>query len=181
MKKLFLSSLFAGYELHVIDQEDVDRSVSLAENLGLIIAITNCIDEFVHEPLQREIGNLQLGIRLLDCVARGLDKMGLAQSDTPVKIKGVVCLPGRFGDRQRRGMGKPVARCHNETPECVFLVQRCGGNVRGLWFLDWLSTLALFLSRVTIRGVNRFAAQIQSRSHSCALGCSPFDSATFEF
>src|ERR1700686_628632 len=56
--------------------------------------------------------------------------MGLSQTNAAVQIERVVGLPRRFSDSLSRGVGKSVARRYDEPGERVFLVQRCGRNVR---------------------------------------------------
>src|SRR5882762_2493781 len=47
MKKLFLSTFFAGYELDIINKQHIDGSITLSETLSSVI--TNRANQFVHE------------------------------------------------------------------------------------------------------------------------------------
>jgi hypothetical protein len=53
VEELFLGALLAGQELDVVDQEEVDRAVPLAELRGLVVADRG--DQVVGELLARQV------------------------------------------------------------------------------------------------------------------------------
>ena len=63
MEELFLSSFLAGEKLNVVHQKHVDVSVLVSKTYRLIVS--DCIDQFVHESLRRQIGQSKIGIALL--------------------------------------------------------------------------------------------------------------------
>src|SRR5262249_47347166 len=104
VEKLFLCSLFAGDELHIINQQNIDAAVPLAKRVRLVVAETNCANQFIHEPFERKIsdsrGWISGGYRMTDC----LKKMSLSQTHTTVEIERVVSLARRLRYRHRRGV-----------------------------------------------------------------------------
>ena len=63
VEELFLSSLLAGHELDIVHQQHINRTILFPKCLRLIVA--NSVDQFVHEPLRRQIGQSKIGIALL--------------------------------------------------------------------------------------------------------------------
>src|ERR1700694_3219671 len=104
MKELFLSAPLAGDKLNIIDEKNVYRPIAFAENLRLVIPVPYRIDKFVHEALERKIGDLKFGVSPLDCMAGGLDQMGLTKTNTTIKIQWVISLSWSLGNGLRRGM-----------------------------------------------------------------------------
>ena len=87
--------------------------------MRLVVTIPNCIDEFIHEPLQRHIRHRQVWVGLSDRVTRCLNQMGLTQAHTTVKVKRVVSPAGHLGDRFGRGVSESVAGTNNKALERV--------------------------------------------------------------
>ena len=52
-----------------------------------------------------------------------MHKMGLPSPTPPSYKEGIVDLPGRFGHRERRGMGKVIVAADNEGVKCIFRIQ----------------------------------------------------------
>ena len=67
-----------GEELDVVDEQHVDRSIALAEIEDAIVA--DRVDHLVHEPLGRDVGELQIAIVLQHVVPDGVHQMRLAQT-----------------------------------------------------------------------------------------------------
>src|ERR1700730_10675011 len=76
VKELFLRTLFAGNELNIINQQNVNRTIAFEKKLGLVVSIPDCIYQFVHEALKRQVRDLQLRVRFLYCMTSGLNQMG---------------------------------------------------------------------------------------------------------
>src|SRR5215813_15161624 len=98
MKELFLSSFLTSDELHIIDQEHINRSISLPKNMSLVVAIPYRIDEFIHEAFQRQIRHVEVRIGILDRVAGCLNEVGLSQSNSAIQVKWIVGLSRRLSD-----------------------------------------------------------------------------------
>ena len=122
VEEFFLRALLAGKELDIVDHQDVDRPVFLAEEFGL--ALLDGADDLVGELLTRDVEHAHLGVVLQHAVADGVHEMCLAEADAAVHEKRVVDLAWRFGNGHGGRMGKAVrAACH-ERLEGVLRVQR---------------------------------------------------------
>ena len=122
VEELFLRALLAGEELDIVDHQDVDGPVLLAEELGL--AFLDGADDLVGELFTRDIEHAHLGVVLQHAVADGVHEVGLAEADAAVHEERVVDLARRFGDGHGRRMGKAVRAAGHEGFEGVLRVQR---------------------------------------------------------
>src|ERR1043165_4477867 len=96
VEKLFLSSLLTRDELNVVDEKDIDTAITLTKGVGLVVAISDCANQFVHEPFKREIGNPKRRVNSSNRVTDCLNEMSFPKSHTAVKIERVVCLTRRL-------------------------------------------------------------------------------------
>ena len=62
VEELGLRALFAREKLDVVDEQHIDRSIALAKIDDAIVA--DRVDHLVHEPLGRDVGQLQIAIVL---------------------------------------------------------------------------------------------------------------------
>ena len=122
VEEFFLRALLAGEELDIVDHQDVDGPVLLAEELGL--AFLDGADDLVGELLTRDIEHAHLGVVLQHAVADGVHEVGLAEADAAVHEERVVDFARRFGDGHGRRMGKAVRAAGHEGLEGVLRVQR---------------------------------------------------------
>ncbi len=117
VEELLLDPLLAGEELHVVDQEDIDMPVALAE-FGQAVLLQR-LDELVGEFLGGQVGDAGIGLlrRMacpIACIRWVLPEPGLA-----VDEQGVVGLRGGLGHGQRRGVGHLVVGSDDKCVERV--------------------------------------------------------------
>ena len=90
MKELFLSALFLGEELNIIDEQYVDIAELIAEAGHLVIA--QRVDHFVGELLAGEIANRSLRLVLLHHVPDRLHQVSFTHTDSSIKEERVISL-----------------------------------------------------------------------------------------
>jgi hypothetical protein len=73
MEELFLEPLLVRDELDVVDEQDIDVSVSLTEQRGGVVA--NRLDVLVHERLGRDVANSMMLVVLVDVMTNGIQQM----------------------------------------------------------------------------------------------------------
>ena len=88
MEELLLETLFAFHELDVVNQENINFSISTLERCGGVGS--NCIDVFVQERFGRDIPHLVMRVMVMHICADGMQKVGLAESRRAVNEKRVV-------------------------------------------------------------------------------------------
>ncbi len=88
VEELLLGAFLAGDELDVVDQQDVDAPVALAELLGLLSA--DRVDELVGELLARRVGDPLLRVARQDRVPDGVHQVRLAEATAAVDEQGVI-------------------------------------------------------------------------------------------
>ncbi len=109
VKKLFLGALFAGQELDVIDQQQIDIAEALTE-AGHAVML-DAVDQLIGELLAGNVADRKVGAVLLHLVPDGLHQVGLAHSHSTVEEQRVVGLGRPLGDCQRGGVRKLIAGC----------------------------------------------------------------------
>ena len=104
VEELFLRSVLAGEELHVVDQQDVDGAVlvpELAHARG-----GDRADDLVRELLRREIDDPLARETVVDLVPDRVHQVGLAQAHTSIQEERVVAVARSLGHRLRRRVGE---------------------------------------------------------------------------
>jgi hypothetical protein len=81
VEELLLDALLAGEEVDVVDEQDVDLAVALAE-LGERILLDG-VDELVGELLRREVGRPSRGVVAEDLVAHACMRWVLPRPVSP--------------------------------------------------------------------------------------------------
>jgi hypothetical protein len=109
VEELFLGALLAGEELDVVDEQDVDGAVLVAEAGHLVVA--DGVDHLVGELFAGDVADGGVGLAALDEVADGLHEVGLAHADAAVEEERVVGLGGALGDGLRARHGRTGCRC----------------------------------------------------------------------
>ena len=103
MEKFLLRALLAGDELHVIEQQQIDHAVLVAE--GLHVGLLDGGDELVREILALYIYNAEFRMRAAQHICNRVHQMGLAQTRVAVDEERVVfrrrALRDRIGRRVR--------------------------------------------------------------------------------
>jgi hypothetical protein len=117
VEELFLRALLAGDELDVVEEQRIHGAVPVAERLHLVVADRG--NELGHEGLGRHVDDFQIGPRLAELVADGLDQMGLAEAGAAVDEERVERAGGVFGDRLRGGVRELVGTADDERGEAV--------------------------------------------------------------
>src|SRR5581483_4953702 len=106
VEELFLRPLFAGEELDVVDEEDVDAAVPLAELLALLSA--DGVDELVRELLARRVGDALLRMTPRHGVTDRVHEMRLAEPRAPVDEERVVRMTRALRHGERGGAADAV-------------------------------------------------------------------------
>ena len=88
MKELRLRSFLPGEELDVIDEQDVDAAVALAEVEDAVVPYR--VDHLVHEPLGRDVGQLERLEVIEHVVPDRMHEVRLAQTHAAVNEQRVV-------------------------------------------------------------------------------------------
>ena len=119
VEDLFLRGLRSRQELHVVDEQDVDRAVALAEaaRAGAAILGADRVQQIVGEGLAGDVEHAGVGIASDDGVADGMQEMGLAQADAAVDEQRVIGVSRRLADAQGGGVGEPVGGPDDEALE----------------------------------------------------------------
>ncbi|MDT4849219.1 hypothetical protein FQZ97_833340 [compost metagenome] len=90
VEEFFLRALFVGEELHVVDQQQIQRVVTLLELVEGLALVG--LDHIRHKLLGVDVENLGLWTIGQQVVADGVHQVGLAQADAAVDEQRVVEL-----------------------------------------------------------------------------------------
>src|ERR1700680_1075145 len=82
MEELTLRALLPGDELHVVDEQHVDGSITLPEIDDPIVA--HSVDHLVHESLGRDVGELEVAIVPQHVMTDSMHQVRLAETDAAV-------------------------------------------------------------------------------------------------
>jgi hypothetical protein len=105
VEELLLGPIFAGQELDVVDEQDVDGAVPVAEVVGLVLLDGR--DHLVGEFLRGDVGDLgRTPVALAHGMADGVHEMGLAQTHAAVEEERVVGLARGVGHRAAGGVSE---------------------------------------------------------------------------
>ena len=115
MEELVLDLLLAGYELHVVHQQQIGFPVFGPEFAAP--AGPDQLDELVDEVVALDIDDLGVAVVFADDVGNGVQQVGLAQAGVTVDQQGVVVLGGMLRHRHGGGIGQLVAGAHHEGIE----------------------------------------------------------------
>ena len=126
VEELGLRAFLAGDELDVVDEQHVDAAVALAEIEHAVVA--DRVDHLVHEPLGRDVGQLQMTVVLQHVVADRVHQMRLAETHAAVDEQRVVGARRRFRDGAARRVRELIRRADDEGVEGVTRIQP-----RGSW------------------------------------------------
>ena len=100
-------------------------AVALLEPLDALVA--ERVDEVVHERLARDVADGEIPRVLRRRTVRSPAGGASFRARCPVDEERVVCLRGRFRDRERRGVREAVRRADHEGVERVLLAHLEGG------------------------------------------------------
>ena len=117
VKELLLGALFAGQELDVVDEEQIDVSVAFLEiNRSLE---SDRVDQLVHERFGADVQSPEAREMPGDFMTDGMHQVGLPQTDPAVDVERVISARRLIRDGGCGGMGELIARAHDERVECV--------------------------------------------------------------
>src|SRR3954447_26000119 len=88
LEELFLCPLFVGQEVYVVDHQDIDRAVALAEQRHAVE--TDRVDQLVDKLLSRQISHTQLRLILLELMTDSVEEMSFAKADAGMENERVV-------------------------------------------------------------------------------------------
>ena len=120
MEKFFLSLFFFVEKLNIIDEQDVNRAVFLAESFR--ISFDDGINKFVGKFFTRYVENAHIGIIADDLVADGVHEVGFAKADAAVHKERIIDGTGRFRYGERRCVCEAVGITNNEFIEGIVRV-----------------------------------------------------------
>ena len=129
MEKLRLSALFACNELHIVDEQHVDRAIAFAKIDNPIVP--DSVDHLVHEPLGRDVRQLQIAIVLENVLPDRVHQMCFSQPHAAVDEQGVVGARRRFRHGTACGMSELVRRADDERVEGVAGIETRRSRDRG--------------------------------------------------
>ncbi len=115
VKELLLGPGLALEELDVVEEQDVDVAEARLEALGL--AAAEGAEELVREGLAGRAADGQARVVGEQEARDRAQQVGLADSRRTADEERVVGLRGHLGDRQRGGVGEPVAVADDELVE----------------------------------------------------------------
>ena len=132
VEELGLRSLLAREELDVVHEQDVNAAVPLAKIQDAIV--THRVDHLVHEPLGRDVRQLQALQMVCDVMSDRVHQMRLAQPHATVNEERVVGTRRRFRDGAAGGMRELIRRSDDERVERVARAQ-ASERIRGVGVL----------------------------------------------
>ena len=121
MEELLLSLLFAGDELHVVNQEQVRLAVLFPHFGGFVGTFLNGADQLVGQLIALDVGNAGIGIVAADDIGDGVDQMGLSKTGITVDQQGVIVLGGMVRNCLGSGVGQLVAGTDHKGIEGEFI------------------------------------------------------------
>ena len=128
VKKLGLGPFFSSQKLNVVDQQHVDGSIPLSEVDHTVVAYG--VDHLVHEPLGRDVGELQVPIVLQDVLADSVHQVRFSQTHAAVDEQRVVGTRRSFGHGATRCVRELIRRADDERVEGVAGIQARGARLR---------------------------------------------------
>ena len=122
VKKFFLRAVAPGEKVNVINHQQIDMPVAMAEILH--VPIFNRQHELVDKRVAGQIENARVGLPLQHLLADALQQVTFSQSHAAVNKKRVVGLTWLLGNRQRGRMRQPIARAGDKVVENVVWIER---------------------------------------------------------
>ncbi len=121
MKKFLLGAFFPGQKLNIVDQQDIDAAILVAEINRFIVA--DGIDQFIGKLLRRGIHDLELRIMLQGVMPDSVHQMCFSQPNASINEKRVVSLGNRLGHGQRGGVSETVAVSNHKCFKNIFRIE----------------------------------------------------------
>ena len=121
IEKFFLCRDFAADELDVVDHQDVDRAVALAECIWS--SLLNSVNEFVCKLLTGNIKHAAIRMVLQSTVADSVHEMRFSKTDAPIDEEWIVDFAGVVGYRHGGGVCKAVRTAGNKGFKRILWVE----------------------------------------------------------
>ena len=121
VKERFLSLSFALQKLDVVNEQDVDVSVTGLKSRTTVIS--DGIDEVVREFFRTDVLHADGRVQAFGIVADGVKEMCLTQTRFTVDKQRVVCLCRRLGDCDRGRVREAIRSSDHEAIERVFGIE----------------------------------------------------------
>ena len=93
VEEFFLRSIFVGEELHIVNQQQIQRVVTLFELVKRLALVG--FNHIRDELLCMDVENFGIGLVFQQFAANGVHQMGLAQTDAAIDEQWVVHVPRR--------------------------------------------------------------------------------------
>ena len=115
MEELLLRTLFTDNELNIVDQENVDVAIFLAE-LGHchVVAVTNGVDQFICKVFAGNVENFGFRIVLQYKMSNRMHQMRLSKSDSCIQVQRVVDFTRRFRDCEGGSVCEHIISAHDK-------------------------------------------------------------------
>ena len=126
VKELFLRSFATGKELNVVDDQHVDASHPLLELAHAVAG--DRVDQAIRERVGADELNTLRGVAFDDCVADGVDEMGLTEPHASEYEKWIVQRSRATGDGDGGRARELIVRSNDETGKVVSRDQSAGAR-----------------------------------------------------
>ena len=129
IEKLFLGAVFVGKELHIVNEEQVERVVVVFELVkGLALVGFHHIRD---KLLGMDVQHLGVGLVEQQLVAHSMHQMGFAQAHPAVNEQGVVELTRHIGHMHGGGAGHAVGRALHQRVKAQAAVEAILESIEG--------------------------------------------------
>jgi hypothetical protein len=133
VEELFLCAVLVGKELHIVDQQQIQRVVAVLEFVKSLALVG--LNHIRNKLFGVDVENFGVGPVLQQLVAHGVHQVGLAQADAAVDEQRVVQMPRHAGHMHGGGARHAVGRALHQGVEgergIESTAQRLGGVVLG--------------------------------------------------
>jgi len=167
VEELFLSLFLAFEKLDVVDQKDVDVTVTVSEVVGLVVL--DRVDELVGEGLARDVNDLSFGICRNHAVTDRVHEVRFPQTYTAVQEERIVSAAGRLRHRLGGGVREPVALADDEGFKRIAPVQLARATLGGAERPAGRGFERLVTARLDDHEARLYASQGQQRSAVLSL------------
>jgi hypothetical protein len=121
VEELLLGALLVGQVVDVVDQEEVDVAVAVAE--GLEVALLDGGDEVVGEGFAAQVEDRAVRVAAERLVGDGLEEVRLAEPHGAVEEQRVERVAGGLRHREGRGLRQAVGGADHEMLKGVIRVE----------------------------------------------------------
>ena len=124
MEKLFLGTFFSYNKLDIIDEQDINITVSISEFCDRrVISISDGLDQFVGKCLWSDIENLQFRMFRLYKMRNSMHQVSFTQSGAAINKERIVDFTWWFRNGKGSGMSKAVIASDDESVKSIVRIQ----------------------------------------------------------